>query len=415
MRSIVSSAIVPCTSAIGAGSMSSTASPTRDTCAGGRCSSPLERSREPTNRTSTPRCGRRPTPRCARARAGAAARPSTAPRQQRNLPYGRSAACSICDATVRAGCVRRDRVGGAEQQHVGAVGEHDQRDHLPGLRLSRARRRAAARRARCRCCRPSTSGRRASASFAMPSRAAMPADRAGVHAGDDRPCAPGRPRARPPSAPRSTPGRRAARTWSRRSALPTRASAVEPGVRQRSMNSSVALAPPRYSAMTAPSLLVADEQRAGAVAESPASSPLVGRPVRRSEVTTSTVPLPSSAARSAPIAGAQRAAEVERGHVGVEAQRGVDRRRVVLVEVRGLGGREPQRVGRDAVGRAAQREPGRFDAHRRGVLVVATRPNGCPCRRRCRTSWRSRSVAGAGTARSRRPLMIPRVMRRRSL
>ena len=32
------------------------------------------------------------------------------------------------------GRVRADRVGRAEQQHVGTVGEHDERDHLAGLR-----------------------------------------------------------------------------------------------------------------------------------------------------------------------------------------------------------------------------------------------------------------------------------------
>ena len=52
----------------------------------------------------------------------------------------------------------------------------------------------------------------------------------------------------------------------------------------------------------------------------------------------------------------QGATEVERRDVGVEPQRGVHGRRVVLVEIRGLGRREPQRVRRRVSGRAPQRE-----------------------------------------------------------
>ncbi len=66
----------------------------------------------------------------------------------------------------------------------------------------------------------------------------------------------------------------------------------------------------------------------------------------------------------------ERAAEVERGHVGVEPQCRVQGRRVVLVEIRGRRGGEPERVRRGATGGAAQREPRRLDTHGGGVLVV---------------------------------------------
>ena len=80
---------------------------------------------------------------------------------------------------------------------------------------------------------------------------------------------------------------------------------AEPGVRHRSRNSSVALAPPRYSAMTDPSASLPTRT---AAAPSPpcASSELVGKPERRSEATTSTLLLASSALRSAP--GPERSA-----------------------------------------------------------------------------------------------------------
>ena len=37
------------------------------------------------------------------------------------------------------GPVRRQRVGGTEEEHVGTVGQHDQREHLPGLGLLQER------------------------------------------------------------------------------------------------------------------------------------------------------------------------------------------------------------------------------------------------------------------------------------
>ena len=68
--------------------------------------------------------------------------------------------------------------------------------------------------------------------------------------------------------------------------------------------------------------------------------------------------------------GPDRAHEVGGDHVGVEPQGGVDGGGVRLVQVGGIGGREPQGP-RLAVGGAAEREAGRLDAHRGRVLVVA--------------------------------------------
>ena len=101
------------------------ASPTRDTRAGGRWSAPLPRSFDPTNayfHSSRAAGGRRRDAR--RARAGAGGSSVTSPRHERNLPYGSGAAAGdLRRRPVRAGRARRDRVGRAEQQDVGAVGE----------------------------------------------------------------------------------------------------------------------------------------------------------------------------------------------------------------------------------------------------------------------------------------------------
>ena len=104
MRSIVSSAIVPCTSAIGAGSMSSIASPTarRAPAAGAaRRSSGRANRRTPYFQSSV-----RPDDRRRDAVGfGAARRLDLSPRRATRgtcRTAGRRA-CSICDATVRAG------------------------------------------------------------------------------------------------------------------------------------------------------------------------------------------------------------------------------------------------------------------------------------------------------------------------
>ena len=167
------------------------------------------------------------------------------------------------------------------------------------------------------------------------------AHRAGVHPGDDEPVDSDRPPARPAST-------RAFHACSTSGAYVTSpnfsshdATAAEPGVRQRSMNSSVALAAPRNSAMTGSSS-PPTSMRGRAVAalrfvgarRQPA--PHVGRD---DEHRAAVVERGAQRADTR----AQRAAEVERGDVAVEPQRGVHRRRVVLVEVRRVGRREPQR------------------------------------------------------------------------
>ncbi len=74
-----------------------------------------------------------------------------------------------------------------------------------------------------------------------------------------------------------------------------------PGSRQRSMNSSVVVPTPRSSASTGPSS--SEPTRIAAAASPPAdSSALVGRPLRSSELTTSTDGPPINAASSAPFA-----------------------------------------------------------------------------------------------------------------
>ena len=160
MRSMVNSAIVPSTSDIGAGTMSSTASPTRETRAGGRCSSPLSWSREPTNAYfhSSVRPDTDAEMRSGSGRRGGSSVTCAAPGEELAVGERRRRSRSASRPSARP--VRRDRVGGAEQEHVDAVGEHDERDHLAGLggleRVGEQQRR----RARCRCCRRSSRGRR---------------------------------------------------------------------------------------------------------------------------------------------------------------------------------------------------------------------------------------------------------------
>src|SRR5438067_1898682 len=102
MRSTVTSAIVPCTSAIGAACMSSTASPTRETRAGGKWSSPELRSFDPTNPYF--HASLRPDT-DAEMRSGSGRRGGssvTVLRHDKNLPYVIGAPCAIWVATGRA-------------------------------------------------------------------------------------------------------------------------------------------------------------------------------------------------------------------------------------------------------------------------------------------------------------------------
>ena len=173
----------------------------------------------------------------------------------------------------------------------------------------------------------------------------------------------------------------------------------EPGARHRSMNSSVALAPPRYSAMTGPS---ASEPTMIAAAPSPPcdSSALVGQAVAHvgGDHHHAAVAVERGAQRT--DTRSQGAAEVERAHLRVEPERGVDRRGVVLVEVGRVGGREPQRAERGALGRRAPGQAAGLDAPSWWCPRRRRRPTGSPCRRPSRRSWRSRRGRGGGTGRS---------------
>ena len=101
----------------------------------GRCNVPVLRSREPTNASF--QSSERPAA-DADTRAGSGRRGGstvTMPRHDRNLPYGSSPPAAICAATGRADSYAGERVGGAEEQDVGAVGQHHERDDLAGLGL----------------------------------------------------------------------------------------------------------------------------------------------------------------------------------------------------------------------------------------------------------------------------------------
>ena len=111
-------------SASGAGSMSSVCAPPRETRAGGRCTTPVSRSFEPTNPNfhSSLRAAAVAETRGGSGRRGGST--GSMPRQARNLPYGqRRAGRDLRRRSGASGPVRRQRVGGTEQQHVGAVGQ----------------------------------------------------------------------------------------------------------------------------------------------------------------------------------------------------------------------------------------------------------------------------------------------------
>ena len=149
---------------------------------------------------------------------------------------------------------------------------------------------------------------------------------------------------------------------------------ASPGVRQRSTNSSVAAARPMCSARRAPSSPSPDEEGGGAVPSGRfvAAAGQPGAHVGRDhEHRVRSGECDAKGAHGRTLCPA----EVEGGHVVVEAQRGVDGGGIGLVDVGRRDGREPQRVGR--LRRAAQGQPGRLEPHRGRVLVVrgdAARP-----------------------------------------
>ena len=192
-----------------------------------------------------------------------------------------------------------ERVGGAEQQHVDAVGEHDERDHLAGLGgLERVREQQRGVRGAGVADR-----RREVVGHGGLRRAEAPGDaahRARVHAGDDElvdlvGVELGRLRARAfhacsTSGAYLTSPKRSSHARERR----------EPGARQRSMNSSVALAAAEVLGDHGAVVVGADDaprrrRRRPAPRRRSWAGRRAGRRRRRARD-----PLPSSAARSAP-------------------------------------------------------------------------------------------------------------------
>ena len=236
------------------------------------------------------------------------------------------------------------------------------------------------------------------------------ADGSGMRAGDDR-----GGRRQPASMPADLSAPRHAssasgRTAPRRSAPPTGATPAAPGTRQRSVNSAVA---------GAGSDQLGDDRtvsrRAPRAAPSPpsASSALVGRPGaqpgRHDEHGADSHPA-RRGARRAPTA--RRPPKSSAGTSASRRRAACIGRGVGLVEVGGLGRREPQLGwGGGIRRRGGECPPGGFDTHRGRVLVEGRdRPlrRTRPYRRR---RQRRRPGRAAGTARSRPRSTIPRIAR----
>ena len=343
------------------------------------------------SRTSSPRCARRPTPTRAAGsgRRGGSTASIAAPARGtcRRGPARRPATCT---ATGPGRLPRGDGVGGAEQQHVGAVGQHDQRDDLAGLgRLERG-------------------ASSSSAGWAAP---VLPTVARGRR----------RPRPAAPSRPASAVAARACGpvTITRSTCVGFDSSAAFSASRQARSPSGTysrlaeALLPHLRAdvAGRAPAVeeLLGDRRAAEVLGDRrrrrrrrrarrrrrrrAASSPLPGRPVRTSAATTSVVPRPASATPQGADGRALRAAEVEGGHVVVEAQGGVDGGGVGLVDVRGRHRARTTARRAAALGRRPQRRAGRPRRPSSSCPRRRTRRCACPCprprRRPARSSVRS--------------------------
>ena len=331
MRSTVNVTIVPSTSAIGAGSIVVGCAPPADTRAGGRCTTPVSRSCEPTNPNfqSSLRAAAEAETRCGSGRRGGST--GTCRATTRNLPYGtrraggdlrgdRSAPAGTTRARRWRGTAarrRRRRAPRARCTWPGSACSSSDGQQQPGLRgAGVADDRARGRRSR------------ATPSSLPPTRARDPLACGATDAAAATSSA--------VSAGRLE--RRVPRLLAERHVLispnapPTTLVRCSPGARQRSTNSSVTLAAPRSSATTGPA---ASEPTTNAAAPSPpaGSSALPGRPVRMSPVTTSAAsaePSSASAARPRPSGPTRRS---RRGRGVGEAERGVDGGGVGLVEV----------------------------------------------------------------------------------
>ena len=123
---------MPSASAMGTGSMSSTASPCVETRAGGGGGRRWCGLLEPTNPNCHPRSAKRPSTRTRRARAAMAAPGCACPRQARKVPSETSDPVATCSATVRLGRPLEQGPGGPDNDDVGPVGQVD--DGKPFLR-----------------------------------------------------------------------------------------------------------------------------------------------------------------------------------------------------------------------------------------------------------------------------------------
>ena len=366
--------------------------------AGGRCTVAGGVARSRRSRTSSRSTGRPPRPTGGRARGGAAARPGACPASERYVPYGDGRA---------AGDLRRRRAGPGDQPARASV-VRKSRTSAPSASTTSA------------MTWPGSAASSAAVSRKAGLGGAGVADRRG-EVGDE-PVAHAELLGQPPRW-----RGRGCRRWRR--GRPGR----RPDPRSSSASSHAACAEGDVAGLAEPLL---PHLRAGVAGRAPAVEELLGgraaaeelgehgavalvadrrgpRRRRRRRTRRRRRPGPCGGRRSTTRCGApaaqggveradrraHRAVGVERADVAAEPQRGVDGGGVGLVDVGGRDGGEPQRVRGQAAERP-QRRAGRLDAHGGGVLVVARRRCGCPCRRRCRPrprSWCGRAAGRAGT------------------
>ena len=363
---------MPVASAIATGSMSSTAPPTIETRAGGRWTAPVDRSRDPTkpNFQSSRPPGRRrghalglgaawwlggelapPGQELAVGRCGTA----------RDLVVdGRVPACAASASVVRSTSTSAPSARWTSATtSPGAARSSIAASTSPGWAAP--------------VCPTVEDRSSASASGAVPS---LPARALAA-----RPCMRGHRdvadvvgrRRPPPSGPGRTPRARGGRSGSRRNAPPTPWNVGRPGARHRSTNSSVADAPPRYSAITGAPGPSSPTSKAAAPSPPADSSAAAGQAValvgQHDERGPRAAAAPARAAARAPMpersAPPKSRAATSRG----EPKGGVHRGRVGLVQVGRGGGGEPERRRGGRRGRA-QGQAGRLDPHGGGVLVV---------------------------------------------
>ena len=299
-------------------------------------------------------------------RAGAVreVRPSTSPRHARNWPYPIGAPASIWTAIGRRGRPAGDVLGGAQHDHVAAIGEVDHGDRL--VRLGGLEN-------RCQGdeglgdAGVADGGVEVVGDCGHAELAGGPGDRPAVHAGGDEDVDVGGARGRRVRVPGRTSRRRGRRRSTRRIAPPTTGSGRIPecasgrGVRRwrRHRPRTGRAADRRTPRRPAP------RRRRRRPTD---SSALVGRPDRRSDAATTMSPVARRAAFRAPMPERRPPPKSSAGHPRRMPSAAWIARGVGLVDVRGIGGGEPQRheVRRPLVHPAGAAG---LDRHRRRVLV----------------------------------------------